>query len=44
MAFKKSFFQNVLRADMEKVVSKTNKEVDDAVQVSYFIRGLLCLQ
>lgn len=44
MAFKKSFFQNVLRAEMEKVVYKTNKEVDDTVQVSYFVHVLLYLQ
>lgn len=34
MDFKKSFFQNVLKAEMEKIIYKTNKEVDDAVQVN----------
>lgn len=44
MAFKKSFFQNVLRAEMEKAVYETNEGVDDTVQVSDFIHVLLYLQ
>lgn len=43
MAFKGSFFLNVLEEEMEKVVYKTN-EVDGTVQVRYSIRVLLYLK